>query len=316
MTSDSPAQLTVLAPPFLAELLDAGPVADVKLRVLAWETGPLPVHPDEIDILVPWVTDKPGTRSVVSQLKPASWVCSVHSGVDWFIEAVPPEVLVTSGRGLRSEACAEWVLAVMLAQLRGLPEFYEDQRAQAWRPRSFGTLDGATVLLLGYGSIGTAVETLLLPFGCHIRRIAEHRRPGVDTTDDLPELLRDADVVVLSVPLVPATNQMVDSAFLARMPRGSVLVNVGRGQLVDSSALCDALHAGHVRAALDVVDPEPLPTGHELYDAPGLLLTPHVSGLTEHFASRARSFILDQIACHAAGRPVRNVVSRVPVGAA
>jgi phosphoglycerate dehydrogenase-like enzyme len=314
MMLDPSGQLTLLAPPFLAELLDVTSVAQTRLRVLPWESGTLPVDPRDIDIIVPWVADVPATRSVISRLRPTSWVCSVHAGVDWFIESVPPDVLVTGGRGLRSEACAEWVVAVTLALLRGLPDFYDDQRARTWHPRCFGTLDGATVLLVGYGSIGAAIEAVLLPFGAQIRRVAEHRRPGVGTMADLPDLVGTADVVVLAVPLVPSTERLVDAAFLRRMPRGSLLVNVGRGQLVDSPALGAALRAGHIRAALDVVDPEPLPPGHELYDAPGLLLTPHISGLTEHFGGRARHFLLDQVVRHLRGESVRNVVSRDLIG--
>jgi phosphoglycerate dehydrogenase-like enzyme len=310
-----PDQLTLLAPPFLAKLLDVVSVAETKLRVFPWESGPLPVDPRDIDIIVPWVADTAATRSVISQLKAVSWVCSVHAGVDWFIESVPPDVLVTSGRGLRSEACAEWVVAVTLALLRGLPDFYDDQRARAWHPRCCGTLDGATVLLVGYGSIGAAIEAVLRPFGAQIRRVAEHRKPGVGTMADLLDLVGVADVVVLAVPLVPSTQRLVDAAFLQRMPRGSLLVNVGRGQLVDSPALGAALRAGHIRAALDVTDPEPLPPGHELYDAPGLLLTPHISGLTEHFGGRARHFVLDQVVRHVRGEPVCNVVSREMTGA-
>lgn len=316
MTMVPPGQLTLLAPPFLAELLDVTSVADTKLRVFSWESGTPPVSPHDIDIVVPWVADKAAARSVLSRLRPTSWVCSVHSGVDWFIESVPPDVLVTSGRGLRSGACAEWVVAVTLALLRGLPDFYDDQRARAWRPRCFGTLDGATVLLIGYGSIGAAVEAMLLPFGCQILRVAEHRRPGVATLADLEDLVGVADVAVLAVPLLPSTRRLVDASFLRRMPRGSLLVNVGRGQLVDSPALGVALRAGHIRAALDVVDPEPLPSGHELYGAPGLLLTPHISGLTEHFGSRARRFVLDQVGRHVQGQSLRNVVSRDITGSA
>lgn len=305
---ESSRQLTLLAPPFLAELLDAAPVPGTRLRVLPWDRGTPPVAPGDIDILVPWRSDKPATRLVISSLEPASWVCSVHAGIDWFVESVPPGVLVTSGQGLLSGACAEWVVAATLTLLRGLPHFQEAQRARVWRRKCFGTLDGATVLLIGYGSIGQSVEAMLAPFGCRIVRVAGHRRPGVATLADLPGLLGDADVVVLAVPLVPATKGLADAAFLRRMRAGSILVNVGRGELVDTAALAEALRAGHVRAALDVVDPEPLPREHELYDVPGLLLTPHIAGFTEHFNSRAGHFILDQVARRVQGQPLRNVV--------
>ena len=241
---ESSRQLTLLAPPFLAELLGAAPVPGTRLRVLPWDRGAPPVPPGDIDILVPWRSDKPATRSVISGLEPASWVCSVHAGIDWFVESVPPGVLVTSGQGLLSGACAEWVVAATLTLLRGLPDFADAQRARVWRRKCFGTLDGATVLLIGYGSIGRAVESMLAPFGCRIVRVAGHRRPGVATLADLPGLLGDTDVVALAVPLVPPTRRLVDAAFLGRMRAGSILVNVGRGELVDTAALAAALRAG------------------------------------------------------------------------
>jgi phosphoglycerate dehydrogenase-like enzyme len=308
--------MTLLAPPFLAELLDGRSVANTRLRVFGWDTGALPVDPRDIDVFVPWTADRAAAWSAVSQLRQASWVCSVHAGIEWFIESVPPDVLVTSGQGLRSRACAEWVVAVTLAQLRGLPQLYEDQRAHYWEQRCFGTLDGAKAVLVGYGSIGQAIETMLMPFGCQVSRVASRRRPGVGDLADLPALLGDADVVVLSVPLVPATRRLVDAAFLAWMPHGSLLVNVGRGALVDSQALREALYAGRVRAALDVTDPEPLPSDDPLYDAPGVLITPHVSGVTRHFNSRATRFILDQVGRQVQGRSLHNVVSRQALSSA
>jgi phosphoglycerate dehydrogenase-like enzyme len=290
-----PPRLTVIAPPFLAERLVAAPPRAATLRVLAWDHGPLPAEAASTDVFVPWVTDRQATRRALSRLPASSWVCSISSGIDWFIEAVPPGVLVTGGQGLRSRACAEWVVAVTLQLVRGLDTFARQQRAREWQPSCFGTLHGATVLLLGHGAIGRAVEERLRPFGCEFLRVARRARPGVHTSEDLPDLIGEADVIVVAVPLTDSTQRLIDQKFLAAMRRGALLVNVARGPIVDTEALDEALRDGHIQAAIDVTDPEPLPSGHRLFSAPGLIITPHISGVIPGFADSACRFVAEQI---------------------
>jgi phosphoglycerate dehydrogenase-like enzyme len=152
------------------------------------------------------------------------------------------------------------------------------------------------------------VEHRLAGFEVTLLRVARSSRDGVAGLDELPDLLPQADVVVLTVPLSTQTRGMVDAAFLARMRDGALLVNVARGAVVDTDALLDELSTGRLQAALDVTDPEPLPADHPLWRAPGLLLTPHVGGNTSAFLPRALRLVREQLRRHVAGEPLANIV--------
>jgi phosphoglycerate dehydrogenase-like enzyme len=164
------------------------------------------------------------------------------------------------------------------------------------------------VLILGYGSIGRAVERLLEPFRCRVWRIAAHERDGVGTLDALPDILPEADVVVVLLPLTPETDHLVDADFMARMRPGALLVNPARGRIVDTAALLEALESGHIRAVVDVTDPEPLPPDHALWRAPGILITPHVAGAAPMAQERVYALVRAQLARFATGEPLANVV--------
>lgn len=164
------------------------------------------------------------------------------------------------------------------------------------------------MLIVGYGSIGAAIERRLAGFEVEITRVARSARPGVRPVSEIAELLPRADVVVLATPLTPETDGLVNKDFLARMPDGALLVNVSRGRVVDTDALLAELSAGRLHAALDVAEPEPLPAGHPLWSAPNVLITPHVGALTAALAPRARRLLVDQVRRYAAGEPLANVV--------
>jgi phosphoglycerate dehydrogenase-like enzyme len=164
------------------------------------------------------------------------------------------------------------------------------------------------VLIVGAGSISDAIVRRLLPFEVTITRVARRARAGVHGVDELPALLPAADIVVLIVPLTPATTGLVDKAFIDAMPDGSLLVNAARGPVVDTAALLVALESGRIGAAVDVTDPEPLPADHPLWTAPNLLLTPHVGGAVPGMVARAYRLVGEQLRRYAAGEPVRNVV--------
>ena len=164
------------------------------------------------------------------------------------------------------------------------------------------SLVGARVLVVGAGDIGRTIGRMLAGFDVELTYVARTARDGVRSTAELPELLPHADVVILIVPVTPETTGMVDAAFLAAMPDGALLVNAARGVVVDTDALLAELTAGRLRAALDVTDPEPLPEGHPLWSAPGLLLTPHVGGAVPDTNERAAAAVTDQLARILAGR--------------
>ncbi|MBB4891141.1 phosphoglycerate dehydrogenase-like enzyme [Streptomyces olivoverticillatus] len=244
-------------------------------------------------------------------------VQALTAGVDDLLPALsllPPGARLCSARGLHDASTAELALALVLASLRDVPGFVRAQDAQEWRQGFRPALADSSVLIVGYGSIGSAVEDRLVPFECaRVVRVARSSRMTargpVHSVADLPALLPDADVVILVTPLTEETRGMADAEFLARMKDGALLVNVARGGIVDTKALLRELENGRLRAALDVTDPEPLPPGHPLWSAPGTLITPHVGGPSSAFAPRAKALLRDQLARFVRDEPLRNVVT-------
>jgi phosphoglycerate dehydrogenase-like enzyme len=241
---------------------------------------------------------------------PALEVVQARSaGIDWIVDRVPAGVTLCSARGARDAAMAEWVAWAVLADIKDARAAAEQQAARVWEHLDLRDVAGAEVLILGYGSIGAAVERRLEPFGVEVVRVGRRARDGVHGVDELPRLLATADVVVDLLPATPQTRGLVGPEFLAAMPSGSLLVNAGRGATVDTDALLRSLRDGHVRAVLDVTDPEPLPDDHPLWSAPGLILTPHSAGDTPAAERAAWELAGDQLRRHAAGEPLLNVVA-------
>jgi phosphoglycerate dehydrogenase-like enzyme len=264
--------------------------ADVELYVLPYDVGP-------------------GQDAVLARMPRLKVVQTLTAGVDHVRDGIPEGVLLCNGRGIHNASTAELALTLTLASLRGVPGFVADQGAQRWNHDWRTSLADRTVLVVGYGDIGRDIERRLLPFEVEVLRVARTARPGVHTLADLPDLLPRADVVVLVVPSTTETVGLVDAGFLDAMRHGALLVNVARGNVVVTDDLVAALHAGRVRAALDVTDPEPLPPGHPLWTAPGVLVTPHVGGATPAMWPRAYRLVRAQLARYAAGEPLANVMT-------
>ncbi|MGY1644551.1 2-hydroxyacid dehydrogenase [Geodermatophilus sp. SYSU D00703] len=232
----------------------------------------------------------------------------LSAGAERFVDRLPEGVVLCNARGAHTPSTAEWVVAAVLAAQRGIPEFVRAQDAGRWAPRTCGTVVGARVLVVGAGDIGRTVGRVLAGFDAEVTYVARTAREGVHGTGELPRLLPEADVVVVLVPVTEETTGLVDAAFLAAMRDGALLVNAARGVVVDTGALLAELRWGRLRAALDVTDPEPLPEGHPLWTAPGLLLTPHVAGNVPQSNERAAAAVTDQLARVLAGEPLVNVV--------
>jgi phosphoglycerate dehydrogenase-like enzyme len=248
--------------------------------------------------------------AIFEQLPGLRVVQSFNAGVDQLLPIIPPGVILCSAVGVHDASVSEWVVAVILAMRRRLPEFGELQQRAEWAhdvARPIDDLDGATVLVLGYGSIGKALAQRLTPFGARVVGVARHARPDAVTPESLPGLLPEADVVVDLLPLTPGTRKFVDAKFLSQMKPGAVFVNAGRGGTVDTDALLGALRTGRIYAALDVTGPEPLPAAHPLWGAPNLIITPHIAGTVARMEARAYRFAGEQIRRYAAGQPLLGV---------
>lgn len=256
-------------------------------------------------------------------------VQSTIAGIDGLLRLLPRDVVLCDARGVHNIATAEWTVGVILAALKYLPFYGAIQRSGVWKRRFeaqpyynalHGTekrpypeimveeLHGKRVLIVGYGAIGQAIEARLEPFGVQFDRIARSARDGIFGAEALRDLLPLADVVVLIVPSTTETTGMMGAEELGLMKRGALLVNAARGSVVDTEALIGALEDGRIRAAVDVTDPEPLPEGHPLWNAPNLILTPHVAGSSPMFMVRAMQFAADQIGRYLQRRPLENVV--------
>ncbi|MFI9800502.1 MULTISPECIES: 2-hydroxyacid dehydrogenase [unclassified Streptomyces] len=224
-----------------------------------------------------------------------------------------PGVRLCNARGVHEASTSELTLALILASLRGIPDFVRAQEKGEWRGGFRPALADKNVLIVGYGSIGAAIEDRLVPFEvARVARVARSARTTargpVHPLTDLSALLPDADVVILSTPLTEATRHLVDAGFLARMKDGALLVNVARGGVVDTKALLAEVETGRITAALDVTDPEPLPPAHPLWRAPGVLISPHVGGPTSAFLPRAKRLLVDQLTRWVNREPLRNVI--------
>ncbi|WP_414719036.1 2-hydroxyacid dehydrogenase [Streptomyces sp.] len=240
-------------------------------------------------------------------------VQSLSAGVEGLHQHVPTGAVLCNAGGVHDASTSELAVTLILASLRGLPGFIRNQDTAEWTGGFRPALADRTVLLVGYGSIASAIEARLTPFECDVLRVARTARDAprgpVHPIAELPELLPRADVVVLTVPLTPQTRGMADADFLARMRDGTLLVNVSRGPVVDTGALLAELGAGRLSAALDVTDPEPLPAGHPLWHAPNTLITPHIGGTTSAFLPRALRLVRAQLLRYLKGEPLENIVT-------
>ncbi|MGW7622958.1 2-hydroxyacid dehydrogenase [Streptomyces antimycoticus] len=278
----------------------------------------LPSDPGDVEFYVPPLTqDIDIIAKPLARMTRLRVVQALSSGTDELraeLDRIPRGVTLCNARGVPAESTAELALTLILASLRGIPELLHDQDREAWRPRVFPSLYERSVLIVGYGAVGSALEELLAPFGCAVTRVARDDRDSprgpVHSVTRLPRLVAEADVVVLATPLTRRTRQLFDVDLLARMKDGALLVNVSRGAVVDTGALLKEAHAGRLRAALDVTDPEPLPPGHPLWGAPGVLITPHVGAFTPSLWPRLEELVQRQLTRFAAGEELDNVVAR------
>ena len=235
---------------------------------------------------------------------------TLSAGVDWLVGRVPERVVVCNARGVYDGPLAEWVIGAILAMQRGLVRARDAQAAGSWAAFEPGELAGRRVVILGFGSIGSALAERLRPFGVETIGVARTRRAGVLGLEDLDGVLPGAEILVDLLPLTSETAGLLDARRLGLLPDGALLVNAGRGRTVVTPALVAELERGRLRAALDVTDPEPLPGGHPLWTLPNALISPHVAGDSPGATVSAFALAGDQVRRFAAGQPLINEVAR------
>ena len=298
-------------------------VPDVRLRaalgdlptgvdLINWDMStPAPVG--TIDIVVTPYVD---TRQRIGALHGVHTrlVQSQTLGYDGIAEVLPKDVVYANATSVHETSTAEFALALVLASQRGLDDFVRAAQRGTWAPDWHASLADRTVLLVGYGGVGKAIEARLRPFEVNIVRVANSARIDdhgpVHATSELADLLPMADIVIVGVPLNASTDHLVDRRFLAAMRDGALLVNVARGRVADTDAILAEAADGRLRFALDVVDPEPLPEGHPLFALPNVLITPHVGGASSAMPPRIARLVREQIDRMIRGEGPRNVVLR------
>ena len=289
-----------------AELLGAVPDG---VEVIVWDGGD--AQPDGLERTEFWVpqVEDPGDLPTMLAAMPQLRVVQLTSaGIENVVGRIPAGVILCDARGVHGSSVAEMVLLLILAAQRRLPHFLDAQREGRWSLVEADDLRDKRVLIVGAGDLGQETARRLSGFDAEPVLVAHSARSGVHGTDELPDLLPDADVVVLTVPLTAQTQGMVDADFLARLPDGALVVNVARGKVVDTDALLAELTSGRLRAGLDVVDPEPLPEGHPLWSAPNVIITPHAAGHVRQAGARAFALVNDQVRRYCAGEKLINVV--------
>lgn len=253
-----------------------------------------------------------GTVDLVRRLPDLRVIQLMTAGAEAWIGRISSHVTLCDGRGVHDSSTSEWAVAATLASVRGFPMYVRHQAASRWdRGPAVVTdeLAGKRVLIVGAGAIGSACAARLTPFDVSITLVARTARDGVHGVNELPHLLPQADVVILLVPLTAATVGLVDAAFLAAMPDGGLLVNGARGPVVDTDALVAECASGRLSAAVDVTEPEPLPSDHPLWALPNVFITPHVAGSVRGLMPRAYRLVGEQLRRYAAGQPLTNVVT-------
>jgi phosphoglycerate dehydrogenase-like enzyme len=284
-------------------------IGDVDgVELVVWDGSSVPERAGEIELLVPDYGRGRGALASLERLPRLRVVQLQTAGYDAVLDLVPSSVQLASARGVHDDATAELALGLTIASLRGIDVAVRE--AGSWRQDTTRrSLADSNVAILGYGSIGRAVAVRMLACGARVTGVASSPRDDdlvgrVVTADDLDWSAQHVVVVVL--PLSEATRHLVDAAFLARLSDGTLVVNVGRGPLLDTGAVL--AEAGRLSFALDVTDPEPLPPDHPLWTAPGVLVTPHIAGGTTAMLPRMAALVRDQLKALRDGRELRNLV--------
>lgn len=299
-------------------------VVSVPTRQLADDLAPLPAG---VEVIV-WPMDAPAPRERFDMVVPpymsmaqvlerldgveVGLVQGQSIGFEGVADILPEGLRFANASSVHEASTAELAVALTLAAQRGIPSFVRAQERGEWLPAFADSLADRRVLLLGYGGVGKAIAARLAGFEVEITAVASRARDvdGVPVrgVDELPALLPSADIVIVSLPGGDATRGLVDDAFLSALPDGALVVNVGRGPIIDTTALVDHAGRGRIRAALDVTDPEPLPADHPLWSSPGVLIVPHVGGASSAMRPRIARLVATQIERLVAGEQPVNVV--------
>ncbi|MDN4611229.1 2-hydroxyacid dehydrogenase [Arthrobacter burdickii] len=317
-SSDAPTVRTLSVP--TAELRDALAGVSPAVDVVLWDFQGAPegLDPADLDAAVLPYTGRAHLDGALDAARNLRLVQTQSTGYDGVPDLVGPEVAIATAAGVHAAATAELAVGLALASLRGIDDAVRQQAEGRWHSARYPGLADRRVLLVGVGGIGEEIRRRLDTFEAQVTRVGSAARDDalghVHGSDELVDLAPHHDVVVVITPLTDATRGLIGKDVLAALPDGALVVNVARGAVVDTEALTREVVAGRLKAALDVVDPEPLPEGHPLWNAPGVIITPHVGGNTGAFPPRILALLKRQVELLGRGQEPANLVRRGPWG--
>ena len=252
-----------------------------------------------------------GARALepISRMSSLQVIQSPNAGVDDLLEILPPGVTLCNAKGVHEASTAELAIGLAISARRGFATFMANQSKGEWVHERRNALTDSRVGIVGMGSIGSLIARQLEVFNVEVIGFSRSGNNASKTMADFDELLPTLDVVILILPLNEQSRHLMNRARIDSMKTGATLINMARGPVVDTDALMDALHRGHITAGLDVTDPEPLPQGHPLWSAPNVIITPHVGGDSSAFNPRVLALIESQLRCFETGKPLANIVA-------
>jgi len=262
----------------------------------------------EITFYVPTYMGGRAALELTKKMKNLKVLQMPNAGYDDAIEYVREGVTLCNGKSIHDDSTAELAVGLTIASLRGIPDFVRNQDKSAWVHVKNQSINDKKIGIIGFGSIGSTIAKMLSGFSVEIIPFTQSGRDNTIAISNLDKHLPTLDVVILILPLTAESKHLFNAKRLSLMKDGSLLVNVARGPIVDTDALVKELNSGRITAALDVTDPEPLPSDHPLWKAKGVLISPHVGGNTSAFEKRARRLIESQLQLLADGKSLNNVI--------
>jgi phosphoglycerate dehydrogenase-like enzyme len=262
----------------------------------------------EITIYVPTYMGGKKSLDPISDLTNLKTVQLLTAGYEDVIPFMRNQLMLCNARGIHDFSTSELALSLMLAHFKNHREFAHSQNQGSWNHKTTGSTYGKEIAIIGAGSVAQRLKSMLAPFECTVTMFGQSARAGVEAISTVQATVGNFDCVVLLVPLTSSTHNLVDAAFLKAMKDGALLVNVARGPVVNTDALCAELASRRLFAALDVTDPEPLTNGHPLWSYENCTVVPHVGGDSTAFEPQARAFLSEQFQRIAQGNQPINII--------
>ena len=262
----------------------------------------------EITIYVPKYMGGKKVLEPTSAMQNLKFIQLLLAGYEDAIPFMRDELTLCNARGVHDFSTSELAVSLILAHYKNHREFAHSQNQGSWNHKTTGSTYGKEIAIIGAGSVAQRLKSMLAPFECKVTMFGQSARDGVEAISTVQATVGKFDCVVLLVPLTASTHNLVDAAFLKAMKDGALLVNVARGPVVNTDALCAELTSKRLFAALDVTDPEPLTEGHPLWSYENCTVIPHVGGDSTAFEPQARAFLAEQFQRIAQGKQPINII--------